>query len=121
LKNSKEILKTYFNVLNRFLSSKFIVTDKENILLTSEINNDIIDNKLLHNYIELIYSRKQCLETGTLKIVKDYDVNGNYYFNPLIVNTDVLGSILIYSDKKISERDVVTVEIVTFLLKEKLE
>ncbi len=121
LKNLKDILNSYFCILERFLKSNFIITDKENVLLVCKKTNEIKDRKLSHQFIELIDSRKQYLENKPLKITNELEVKSNYYFCPIIVNTDILGSIVLYNENKIEEKDLLVVEIFVFLLKEKLE
>ncbi len=121
LRNLKDILKNYFCILDRFLNSNFIITDKEDIILTCKKINELKDRKLSHQFIELINARKQNIDNSKLKITNEFEITNNYYFCPMIVNADILGSVLIYSDKKIEEKDLLVVEIFIYLLKEKLE
>ena len=121
LRNLKDTLKKYFYILEKFLNSNFIITDKECILFKSQKNDNSDNEKLTYNYVELINLRKQYSGNDSLKITDKLDIKENYYFYPIIVNADALGSIVLYDDKKISDRDKLVSEIILFLLKEKLE
>ncbi len=121
LRNLKDVLNNYFCVLERFLNSNFIITDKENIILTCKKQSELKDRKLSYQYIDMMNTRKQNICNGNLKITNDYEISKNYYFYPMIINTDILGSLLLYSDNRIEEKDLLIVEIFIFLLKEKLE
>ena len=121
LKNLKEALNFYYSIFEKFLSSRYIITDKENVLLASKNINFIDNQKISYQLIEAIDSRRQFLDNKLLKITDNYEVNINYYFCPLIVNTDVLGSIIIFDENRISDRDLLILDIFKFLLKEKIE
>ena len=123
LKNLKNTLNKYFKMLDKFLDSDFIISDKENILLTSKEYSDLKDTKLSNKIIELLDYRKPVLENSFtfLKLTSDIELNKNYYFYPIIIDTDILGSIIIFNNKKIESKDILVVDIFSYLLKEKIE
>ncbi len=123
LKNLKNTLNKYFKMLDKFLDSDFIISDKENILLTSKEYSDLKDTKLSNKIIELLDYRKPVLENSftSLKLTSDIELNKNYYFYPIIIDTDILGSIIIFNNKKIESKDILVVDIFSYLLKEKIE
>lgn len=123
LKNLKNTLNKYFKMLDKFLDSDFIISDKENILLTSKEYFDLKDTKLSNKIIELLDYRKPVLENSftSLKLTSDIELNKNYYFYPIIIDTDILGSIIIFNNKKVESKDILVVDIFSYLLKEKIE
>lgn len=123
LKNLKNTLNKYFKMLDKFLDSDFIISDKENILLTSKEYSDLKDTKLSNKIIELLDYRKPVLENSftSLKLTSDIELNKNYYFYPIIIDTDILGSIILFNNKKIESKDILVVDIFSYLLKEKIE
>ena len=123
LKNLKNTLNKYFKMLDKFLDSDFIISDKENILLTSKEYSDLKDTKLSNKIIELLDYRKPVLENSftSLKLTSDIELNKNYYFYPIIIDTDILGSIIIFNNKKIETKEILVVDIFSYLLKEKIE
>lgn len=123
LKNLKNTLNKYFKMLDKFLDSDFIISDKENILLTSKEYSNLKDTKLSNKIIDLLDYRKPVLENSftSLKLTSDIELNKNYYFYPIIVDTDILGSIIIFNNKKVESKDILVVDIFSYLLKEKIE
>ena len=123
LKNLKNTLNKYFKMLDKFLDSDFVISDKENILLTSKEYSNLKDTKLSNKIIELLDYRKPVLENSftSLKLTSDIELNKNYYFYPIIIDTDILGSIIIFNNKKIESKDILVVDIFSYLLKEKIE
>ena len=123
LKNLKNTLNKYFKMLDKFLDSDFVISDKENILLASKEYSNLKDTKLSNKIIELLDYRKPVLENSftSLKLTSDIELNKNYYFYPIIIDTDILGSIILFNNKKIESKDVLVVDIFSYLLKEKIE
>ena len=79
LKNLKNTLNKYFKMLDKFLDSDFIISDKENILLTSKEYSNLKDTKLSNKIIELLDYRKPVLENSftSLKLTSDIELNKN--------------------------------------------
>lgn len=123
LKSLNDIFDNYCQMLNRFLSSNYIITDKENIILVSKELIQLKGLKLNKRIIELIDSRKPLLDNNLpiLKISEDIEVNKNYYFCPIIIDTDIIGSIILFNNKEIDQKEKFIVDIFLYLLKEKIE
>ena len=123
LKNLKNTLNKYFKMLDKFLDSDFIISDKENILLTSKEYSDLKDTKLSNKIIELLDYRKPVLENSFtfLKLTSDIELNKNYYFYLIIFDNVIIGIIIIKNNKKIESKDILVVDIFSYLLKEKIE
>ena len=123
LKSLNDIFNNYCQMLNRFLSSNYIITDKENIILASKELIQLKGLKLNKRIIELIDSRKPLLDNSLpiLKIGEDIEVNNNYYFCPIIIDTDIIGSIILFNNKDIDQKEKFIVDIFLYLLKEKIE
>ena len=122
LKSLNDIFDNYCQMLNRFLSSNYIITDKENIILASKELIQLKGLKLNKRIIELIDSRKPLLDNNLpiLKISEDIEVNKNYYFCPIIIDTDIIGSIILFNNKEIDQKEKFIVDIFLYLLKEKI-
>lgn len=123
LKSLEEILINYSSILFKYLSAEFLITDKEKILITSKKFKDTCDMKIGLPIMDMIDSRKQILENKVknIRINNTLEINNFFYFCPIVINTDILGSIIILSDKVINEKDILVVDIVLHLLKAKLE
>lgn len=123
LQNLKDILNKYFKMLDKFLDSSFIISDKENIILTSKEYYNLKDKKLSNKINELLDYRKPMLENNftSLRLTTEVEFKNNYYFCPIIVDTDILGSIILFNNKKIESKDILIIDIFMYLLKEKIE
>ena len=56
-----------------------------------------------------------------LNISENMVIKGYYYIKPIIINTDLIGSIICISDKEINKEEKLAVDIIDALLKVKLE
>lgn len=123
LKNLRGILSGYLKILDKFLDSKFIISDKETIILSSKDYNNLKDIKLSSKLLDLLDNRKTVLENNipSIKLTNDNDFNKYYYFYPIIIDADIIGCILLLSDKKIDSKDILIVDIFSYLLREKIE
>lgn len=112
----RNLIETFYKHLN----GTILLTDKEKILISLGEN---IENKKLHQkYINIMDERKKIsnLENQEVEITKEYKDNKKYIFYPIIVNTDLLGSI-IYLKDYISENDVLIFNILSTLVRYELE
>ena len=123
LKSLKEILNDYCNILDRFLSSGYIITDKENIIITSKEFINLKGERISNKIIELLDCRKSKLDNNyiPIKLTTKFEISKNYYFYPIIIDTDIFGSIVLLNNKKIDASDLLVVDIFNHLLKEKIE
>lgn len=123
LKSLEDIVLKYSSILDKYLISEFIITDKEKIIITSKNLKEIINTKIGLPIIDMIEDRKQVLENKNknIKISNTLELKKYFYFCPIIINTDILGSIILFNDNVINEKDTTIVEIIIHLLKLKLE
>ncbi len=124
LNSLDKILSHYISVMDKYLLCDFIITDKEKIIVVSKKLKETIDNSSISlNLIQMLEQRKQLLENvaKSLKINNSLVINKCYYFSPIIINADILGSIILISDKSIVEKDITIVDIILQLLRLKLE
>ena len=123
LKSLEEIILKYSSIMDKYLISKFLITDKEKIIVTSKKLKEVINSKIGLPIIDMIENRKQVLESKSknIKISSSLEFNKYFYFYPIIINTDILGSIILLNDTTIGDKDITIVEIIISLLKLKLE
>ena len=123
LRNIKNILNNHFKLLDKFLDSDFIITDKEKIIFTNKNYINLRDLKLNTKILELLDSRKPIFgaDFKPLKITNEFEINQNYYLFPIIIDTDILGSLIITNNKKIDSKDLLIVDVFLYLIKEKIE
>ena len=112
----KEHTQKYLSDFSKFLINEVLVTDLDKVIASSSKNyiNEVIDKKI----IALINDRRQ--ENGYTINIGNNLVEKNYYVYPLIIDADAIGSIIMISDKEISDKDRQIIEIVNSLLTNEL-
>ena len=111
-----DIETTVAKVLKETLKSDVLITDKDKYILTlgntkqkylnQEISDDLLE--ILENRQMIIQGKNNVLDTQTENIV----------INPIIINGDVIGSIIITTKEKIDENIIkILTTLTTFLVK----
>ncbi len=124
LESLESVLDNYLFIMDKYLLCDYIITDKEKIIVVSKRLRESINSfELSSNISTMLEQRKQILESTnkTFKINNALIINKCYYFCPIIISADILGSIILISDKSISEKDITIIDIISQLLKLKLE
>ena len=113
------LLEKYIEVLKEMTSSNVLITNRDKVIKTNEskkyeyLNKEISEDVNTH-----ILNRNQKLSNNleSIELIKNNEVNANYYLKPIINDGDALGSIIIFKDKKIEEKDIYSVEIISKLI-----
>lgn len=78
-----------------------IITDLETVLSCNErVKSTYLGKKILDSYLSLIERREEfvSITDSKLDIVKEGEARKNYILEPLVVNGELIGSILLYSE-----------------------
>ena len=109
------------NTLRKYLNRNVLLTSRDSIidyaLLTKE---NIVNCSLSEEIINTIEKRNIVSNFGILNI-NGVDYNASYIIYPILINGDIYGSILIYGDNEVSEKDFEIVEFVNKFLENYLE
>jgi AbrB family transcriptional regulator, stage V sporulation protein T len=110
----------YIYFLEKTLNIKIYITDKEKIIYPI-----IENNKLLHSYINLINDRKDIKQKdfNLIKVSEELIISNYIYISPLIIDSNLIGSIIYCSEnKKIEFKEIITIlKIFTEFIKIELE
>ncbi len=118
----KELAKKYIAILEKFITSPLLITDRENVILSSkESYSSYVDQNISKDVSDYINDRKQVNEKGKLNITKNLTVEGNYLIIPIVVNTDSIGSFICFNSENINDKTLTIIEIISILLKSQLE
>ena len=82
-------------IFYRFLSERLVSYIEEKLL-----------NKKLSEYVNDLMENRNTFLSNDMKVIEVIDnekIKQNYYFIPFIIDSDVVGSIIMFSDKKIDE------------------
>ena len=103
------------NVLKEKLKSHILFTDKDKIIIDSK--QKYTNEKISNEFMEILNNRNQIIEK-TIYINEKIKEEGNILVNPIILNGDLIGSVIIISKDEINENNIKMLDILTsFLIK----
>lgn len=109
------------NSIKKCLNKNVLFTSRDNIIDYSLLSKKNITNNMLSNEImNIIEKRKMCIESGKLEIDND-KLDQKFLVNPIIINGDIYGSIIIYGNEDISTKDIEIISFVNIFLENYLE
>lgn len=104
--DSEKVLSDYIKVINDMTGNDVIITDRDKVILSSKRLEERILNKKLSEYVnDLIENRSIFLSNDMkgIEVIDNEKIKQNYYFIPFIIDSDVIGSIIMFSSKEIDE------------------
>ncbi|MBQ3142393.1 MAG: AbrB/MazE/SpoVT family DNA-binding domain-containing protein [Bacilli bacterium] len=119
MNNFKDKTIKFIEIFKNYVSGTFILTDRENVLYG--ITDD--DKKLSIKYLNTLNERKKILnnENIQLEITNTLKKVTKYIIFPLISDTDLLGSLLYISNEKITDNDIIILNILLTLIKYEMD
>ena len=114
-------VQTLIDIISKLLDVEFLITTNNKVIYSGGANSKSFKERNLEKKVsDMILVRKEILNKGEEnKIFNQYF---NYIISPLIINGDVIGSIIVLKDKKeIKPEDKLAVEIISKLLINNLE
>ena len=108
---SSNIIDSVFSIINKDI----IITDMSNIVeLSPSLKNVFLTKELSVEYQNLISKREKVIQkTPQNLLVTDQSIQQSYIMNPLIVNGDLIGSIVLFSKETITNSDLIVMDIIT--------
>lgn len=104
--DSEKVLSDYIKVINDMTGNNVIITDRDKVILSSKRLEEKLLNKKLSEYVnDLIENRSIFLSNDMkgIEVIDNEKIKQNYYFIPFIIDSDVVGSIIMFSSKEIDE------------------
>lgn len=104
--DSEKVLSDYIKVINDMTGNDVIITDRDKVILSTKKLEEKLLNKKLSEYVnDLIENRSTFLSNDMkgIEVIDNEKIKQNYYFIPLIIDSDVVGSIIMFSSKEIDE------------------
>lgn len=104
--DSEKVLSDYIKVINDMTGNDVIITDRDKVILSSKRLEEKLLNKKLSEYVnDLIENRSIFLSNDMkgIEVIDNEKIKQNYYFIPFIIDSDVIGSIIMFSSKEIDE------------------
>lgn len=104
--DSEKVLSDYIKVINDMTSNDVIITDRDKVILSTKKLEEKLLNKKLSEYVnDLIENRSIFLSNDMkgIEVIDNEKIKQNYYFIPFIIDSDVVGSIIMFSSKEFDE------------------
>ena len=104
--DSEKVLSDYIKVINDMTGNDVIITDRDKVILSSKRLEEKLLNKKLSEYVnDLIENRSIFLSNDMkgIEVIDNEKIKQNYYFIPFIIDSDVVGSIIMFSSKEFDE------------------
>lgn len=104
--DSEKVLSDYIKVINDMTGNDVIITDRDKVILSTKKLEERLINKKLSEYVnDLIENRSIFLSNDMkgIEVIDNEKIKQNYYFIPFIIDSDVVGSIIMFSSKEFDE------------------
>ena len=104
--DSEKVLSDYIKVINDMTGNDVVITDRDKVILSSKRLEEKLLNKKLSEYVnDLIENRSIFLSNDMkgIEVIDNDKIKQNYYFIPFIIDSDVVGSIIMFSSKEFDE------------------
>lgn len=121
----KKLASSLVNGVYAVSKKNLIVTDLNNVIACNDkISSNYLDKPLLASFANLLNKRETfvTMEASNLDIVKGGEGKKNYNFMPIVVNGDLIGSVVLYSEnEQINELDKFMLRFVLYFLEKNIE
>lgn len=123
MEDSLSYIQKIMEMLESVSNDKIIVTDRDHIISTTNINENLKDMPISSKIIEFIDERKivNFDYPNQLAITNDYKVNCYYTIYPIISGSDSMGVIIVLSDNKIDAEKNLLIKFVSLLINTQLD
>ncbi len=123
MSNMEKTFNEYIKVLNDITGNSIIITNRENVIATTQKENNIIGKDISQNLDIILSNRVKVLSNDNkrIEITEDYNIDSNYYIIPMIANSDVIGLLIMLSNSKISDTDKLSLEIINKVIINSIE
>lgn len=117
-----DIEQTIAKVLKETLKTNVFITDKDKfIIITCPNKQKYINRKINNELLKIIENRKMVIKENEPLLLFDKVEKVNFIINPLIINGDVIGSIIITTEEKINEDKIKSLSLLTTFLEKHIE
>lgn len=118
---SDKIISLIISILKKNINKNVIFTSRDTIIDYSLINKEIISNKSLNEEImNIIEKRKVLYNNGSINLSNTI-INVFYSINPIIINGDIYGSLIVYGNEDFQDKEKDIIQFVRIFLENYLE
>jgi len=111
-------INSYGKVINKLTNKNIIITNKDKIIYSNESN--FINKEISEYFKNLIIKREELDSKKDVELIININKNNYFYIKNIIINNEVIGLIILYSDLVISEEEKLIIKIILLLLENSL-
>ena len=113
------VINTIIHSLKKYFKLNILYTSRDCIIDYALLNKEKITNNVLNeDIINIIEKRKPFISVNSNILIMN---SANFYINPIVINGDLFGSIILYGDSDISNKIDECMRFITFFLENYLE
>ena len=123
LGNMKELSDTITETLYQSLKSNVLITDTDKFIsIAGSLKNKYLGLEISEKILKYINDRKiVTINNKELNMTKDKSEKGNIIISPIISNGDAIGSVIVISDKEITDNNKNSINLLTTILAKHIE
>lgn len=103
MSSSRDLASSLCEILNNNFDYKIIITDREKVIASSGIPEDILNKKLSKGHLTIIENREIITKENFTFNIESISLTGNFVFIPIISLNDSIGLIIMYSKETLKD------------------
>ena len=121
LESYEELAKNYIKIFDKVFNINLIVTDCDKVLFSSNQKlNELIGVELSKDFSNILNERKTIIDKTIKQLnwFKDRPINSCTIIFPIIENIELLGAVILISDKKVNDVEIAIAKLYSMLIKQ---
>ena len=115
LDDMRKILEEYANLLNDITIFNVLITDRNKVIMSNDSKKYEYLNKEVTDSIQDMIMKNKTIILKNEEIIENIKVD-NIFINPIQTNGDIIGSIILFGNRAIEEKDEIAVNVVSKLI-----
>ena len=108
--------------LKKYLKKNIIITSRDSIIEYDLLNNKKLNKITLNEEVmNIIEKRKTVISSNTKLNIIEKNYSSSYIISPIIIKGDIYGSIIIFGEDEITNKDIYIIEFINVILENYLE
>lgn len=118
LSDIEKKINTYGKIINKLSNKNVIITNKEKIIYSND--NNLINKEISDYFKNLIIKREEIDSKKDIELILNINKDNYFYIKNIIINNEVIGLVILYSDNLISNEEKLIIKIILLLLNDSL-
>lgn len=118
LSDIEKKINTYGKIINKLSNKNVIITNKEKIIYSND--NNLLNKEISDYFKNLIIKREEIDSKKDIELIVNINKDNYFYIKNIIINNEVIGLVILYSDNLISNEEKLIIKIILLLLNDSL-